>query len=188
MKNYFDFIMYLAFETLLIYENKRSLTVEQLHNYRAKLVESHIKYYSQFTVFDDEQFEENLHFFHDSNTDMTNEEEGQCFLDFINDNDDLFSYKNGVISLKEGISHKKLQQAKFDLESYSDRDDKIICGTLISRHDCIECLNVLGAQKVQNFVHRIIDDEKQVENAYQTNSGLELQQNIEKVQNLSARI
>ncbi len=30
MKNYFDFIMYLAFRTILEYENKRSLTVREL--------------------------------------------------------------------------------------------------------------------------------------------------------------
>lgn len=63
MKNYFDFIMYLAFRTILIYENKRSLTVEQLHDYRKKLCEKHIEYHSQFSEYDDKEFEENLRFF-----------------------------------------------------------------------------------------------------------------------------
>lgn len=48
MKDYFDFIVCLAFRATLIYENKRSLAIEQLHNYRMKLCEEHIEYHSQF--------------------------------------------------------------------------------------------------------------------------------------------
>ena len=34
MNNYFEFIMYLAFQTILNYEDKRELTIEEIHNYR----------------------------------------------------------------------------------------------------------------------------------------------------------
>lgn len=181
MKTYFDFIMYLAFRTILIYEDKRSLTVEQLHNYRKKLCEKHIEYHSQFSEYDDEEFEENLRFFHSSNMNMTLAEEGQNIINFINDNDEYFFYKDGVITLRDGVTYKELVDASFELDSYTDRDDKIICGELIGKLDCIDCLDVLGAAKIKDFVYKIIEDEKKIESAYQTYSAVELEQNIKKL-------
>ncbi len=181
MKNYFDFIMYLAFRTILIYENKRSLTIEQLHNYRKKLCEKHMEYHSQFSEYDDEEFEENLHFFHSSNMNMTLAEEGQNLINFINDNDEYFFYKDGVISLRDGVTYKELEEANFELDSYTDRDDRIICGELIGKFDCIECLDILGATKIKEFVYKIIEDEKKIESAYQIYSADELEQNIKKL-------
>jgi len=181
MKNYFDFIIYLAFRTILTYENKRSLTLEQLHKYRKKLCEKHIEYHSQFTEYDDEQFEENLRFFHSSNMNMTLAEEEQNFIEFINNNDEYFFYKDGLISLRGNITDKDLEDANFELDSYSTRDDKLICGGLIGYHDCIECLDILGVRKITEFVYRIIEDEKKIERAYQTYTGIELGQNIKKI-------
>ena len=181
MKNYFDFIMYLAFRTILIYENKRSLTVEQLHNYRKKICEKHIEYHNQFTEYDDEQFEENLRFFHSSNANMTLSEESQNLIDFINDNDDYFFYKDGIITLKDGITYKELVNASFEVDSYIDRDDKIICGELLGLLDCIDCLNILEAKKIKEFVLNIINDEKKIENAYQNYSGIELEEKTKKL-------
>lgn len=181
MKNYFDFIMYLAFRTILIYENKRSLTVEQLHDYRKKLCEKHIEYHSQFSEYDDEEFEKNLHFFHSANINMTLAEEGQNLIDFINDNDEYFFYKDGVISLRDEVSYEELEDANFELDSYTYRDDKIICGELSGMCECVECLDILDATKIKEFVYKIIEDEKKIERAYQTYSEFELEQNIKKL-------
>lgn len=181
MKNYFDFIMYLAFRTVLIYENKRSLTIEQLHNYRIKLCEKHSEYHSQFIDYDDEEFEENLCFFHLSNMNMTMAQENQYFLEFISNNNELFFYKDGIINLRDGVTYEDLNRASFELDSYSDRDDKIICGELIAMHDCVECLDILEAKKIKDFVYKIIDNEKKIERAYQIYTGIELEQNIQKL-------
>ena len=181
MKNYFDFIMYLAFRTLLLYENKRSLTIEQLHNYRKKLCEKHIEYHSQFIEYDDEKFEDNLRFFHSSNMNMTLDEEGKNLINFIRDNDEYFFYKDGVITLKEKVTYNDLEKASFELDSYTNRDDKIICGELLTWFDCVECLDILGVTKIKEFVYKIIEDEKKIESAYQTYSEVELEQNIKKL-------
>lgn len=70
--------MYLAFETILIYEDKRSLTISQLHDYRLKLCEKHMEYHSQFREYDNVEFEERLN-----------------FRDFISNHGDLFYYADG---------------------------------------------------------------------------------------------
>lgn len=181
MKNYFDFIMYLAFRTILIYENKRSLTFKQLHDFRKKLCEKNIEYNSQFSEFDDENLEKKLCFFHSSNINMTMAEEQENFINFVNDNKEYFYYKDGVTTLKDGVTYNDLVDAYFELESYTDQNDIIICGELIRISDCLECLDILGVSKVKDFVSKLIEDEKKIEGAYLTYSGIELEQNIKKL-------
>lgn len=179
--NYFDFIIYLAFETILLYENKRSLTLEQLHNYREKLCKKHMKQHEQYTEYDDLDFEDRLRKFHKLNKSMTIDEEQKEFEKFIDDNSELFSYENGAISLKEKVSFDELNSEKFELSSYDDKYDQIICGELIGLYDCVECLDILEAKKIQNAVSNIIKDEKAVESAYLNYRGLALQEQIEKL-------
>lgn len=57
--------------------------------------------------------------------------------------------------------------AKFELDSYCDKFDKMICGELISLSDRIECLDILGAEKVKKLVYEIVREEKKIEKAYQ---------------------
>lgn len=120
-------------------------------------------------------------FFHSANINMTLAEEGQNLIDFINNNDEYFFYKDGVISLRDEVSYEELEDANFELDSYTDRDDKIICGELSGKSECVECLDILGATKIKEFVYKIIEDEKKIERAYQTYSEFELEQSIKKL-------
>jgi len=182
MKNYFDFIMYLAFEVILGYENKRSLSIENLHNYRKEIIQKDIEYYESFEGFDDEEFEEKLKAFRKLNLDMTFEEEVRNFEKFITDNSDYFYYKNGIITLKDGITLDELENRKFELESYCDRDDMLICGAFISFFDCIECLDILkSGNKIKQFVYRLINDEKKIELFYQNYSGIDMPDEIKRL-------
>ena len=178
MKNYFDFIMYLAFRTALAYENKRSITVEQLHSFRLKVCEKDIKHYSQFSGYDDKEFEKKLHYFHSSNIDMTEEEESEQLLQFIKENKKYFDYKDGVVSLNEGVTLDALEDESFELDSYSDKYDMLICGGLLGYFDCIECLDILGLTKVKDYVIKIVEAEQEIEKAYLTYTDVELEQHI----------
>ena len=182
MKNYFDFIMFLAFEVLLEYENKRGISINKLHNYRIEIIKKNLDYYSRFDGFDDEEFEEKLKAFHKLNMDMTEEEEIRNFEKFIVDNSDYFDYKNGIITLKTGVTLDELKNKKFELESYNDRDDILICGAFLSFFDSIECLDILeSGDKIKQFVLRLVNDEKIVENAYQIYSEVDMPVEIKKL-------
>ena len=183
MKNYFDYVMYLAFEALLRYEDKKSLTVEQLHKYRLKLCEQYIKYHEQFSEYDDSAFEDRLREFHKLNQSMTISDERNNFQNFINDNSEMFNYKNGVISLKDGVTLDDVKSEKFKLDSYVDRDDKLICGELISLSDAMPCLDVIGVKKIPERVAKIVNDEKFVESAYQRFLGKELEEETKTISN-----
>lgn len=181
MKDYFDFIVYLAFRAILMYENKRSLTIEQLHNYRIMICEKHIKYHSKYTSYDDLDFKENLDYFHSTNKNMTLKEEMLNLVEFLKVNDEYFSYKDGVISLKNEVNYKDLEDINFGLDSYNDRDDKIICGELNGFFDSVECLDILGITKIKDLVSKIVDDEKKIESAYQVYTENKLEENINKL-------
>lgn len=166
---------------MLGYENKRGLSFETLQKYRKMIVKKHMDYHSQFSEYDDEDFENSLHEFHNYNTNISLDEERKLFNKFIKDNEDMFFYKDGMLYLKENISYQKLEDRNFELDSYSDRDDKIICGELLSFHDSTECLDVLDAKKMKNTAIAISNDEKKVEKAYQEYLGTGLEEGIQKL-------
>ena len=151
MRHYYDFIVFLAFRALLNYEDKRSLSFEDIHKYRKKILEKHITYHSQFSEYDDEDFERHLHEFHDVNNDMSLEEEKELFYNFIKENSNMFFFKDGRLNLKENISLEEIDNYKFTIDCYSDRDDKLICGELLGFHDSPECLDILDAKKIKKL-------------------------------------
>lgn len=129
MKNYFEFIIYLAFENVLMLENKRNLTIEQLHNYRMKLCEKHIQYYSKYDEYASTEFEERLKSFHKKNLNMTFIEESYNFAKFIKENAHYFTFHDNTISLKDHITIEELQKL-FALSSCQDWIDELLCGDL----------------------------------------------------------
>lgn len=174
MKDYFDFIIYLAFEALLNYEGKRSITLEQLHDYRLKVCQKHMESHQKYTEYDDKEFEEKLKYFHKLHLEMNASEELQMFQRFLKDNANLFSFVNGAIVLRDDINDEELEDAKCELDSYSSEHDRLICGELVSFYDIFECLGILGATKFQQFVSELIGDEKSLESLYQNYQGIEL--------------
>ena len=185
MRHYYDFIVFLAFRALLNYEDKRSISFEDLVRYRKKIVEKHINYHSQFSEYDDEDFERHLHEFHNLNNDMALNEERDLFVDFTLNNRDLFYFNDGKLYLNEDISLDELDKYKFTIDCYNDRDDKIICGELLGFHDSPECLNIIGAKKMKKTASMIVKDEKKIEKAYQELIGTGLESNIQKLLNIS---
>ena len=75
MPDYFDFIIYLAFEVSTTYQDIRSLSIQQLHDYRVRLLQKHISYHENFDHNDDLQFAEKLERFHKNGLAITPTEE-----------------------------------------------------------------------------------------------------------------
>lgn len=181
MKDYFDYIIYLAFQSLLEYEDKREITIEQLHNYRVEICRYHQKAHERYTEYDDKDFEAKLKYFHKRNRDMSAEEEQKKFTLFIQNNSAFFTYENGVIRLKQDISHQVLEDAKFELDCYDHMHDKLICGELLAFFDSVGCLNILGAKRLKEEVTRLILAEKIVESAYQDYQNMESKEEIKRL-------
>ena len=75
----------------------------------------------------------------------------------------MFFFKDGRLNLKENISLDEIDNYKFTIDCYSDRDDKLICGELLGFHDSPECLDILDAKKIIKSASLIVDDEKKIE-------------------------
>ena len=83
MPDYFDFIIYLAFEVSTTYQDIRSLSIQQLHDYRVRLLQKHISYHENFDHNDDLQFAEKLERFHKKGLAITPTEELEYLFKFI---------------------------------------------------------------------------------------------------------
>lgn len=176
MNNYFEFIMYLAFQTILNYEGKQELTIEELHNYRITLWKKETD--GKLSVSNQTSYQQRLAELLKLNLDMNNLEEQNMFAAFIQNNSDVFTYSKGIISIKPEISIDKVRDLKFAIDHNNTQDDIKISGELISNCDCLECLRVLNITKITDEIEKIVRIEKAVEDAYQNFQDLNAQNQI----------
>ena len=176
MNNYFEFIIYLAFQTILNYEDKKELTIEELHNYRINIWKKETD--GKLLVPNQTTYQQRLEELLKLNLNMSDLEEQNMFATFLQDNKDIFTYSKGIISIKQGISLDKVKDLKFESDENTTKDDIKIAGELISNCDCLECLKVLNITKIPEEVQKIVRIEKTIEDAYQNYHDLNAQNQI----------
>lgn len=176
MNNYFGFIMYLAFQTILNYEDKPKLTIEELHNYRITIWKKETD--GKLSVHNQTTYQQRLAELLKLNLNMSNIEEQNMFTIFLKNNSDIFTYSKGIISIKQGISLDKVRNLKFESDDNTTKDDIKISGELISNSDCLECLKILNITKIPDEVKKIVRVEKAVEDSYQNYQDLNAQNQI----------
>ena len=185
MNNYFDFIMYLAFQATILYDNRRSISIEELKNYVVALTKEHMKFHKHYSLYNNEEFETKLKSFYINIINMTDEEEINLLKEITN-NSDLFTYENGVVKLTDKITYNEFQKLKFNLDYYKDKNDSTICGELINAQFCLKCLNALKLKSACKYINSIISDEKLIEIMYQNLNMENIEEKIEdkkKIQN-----
>ena len=166
MENYFDFIIFLAFERNYDYEDKKSLTYEELHNYRLALIKENIDYFNQFTEYDDEYLPELLKNFHNLELNMSLEEERKCMQIFLNNYKEYFTFDKERIYLKEDVDMESFEDIKFELPFYEDPYNKLICGNLIGFSSYLKPMEALHAFKIKNEAFKLVQVEKDLEKCY----------------------
>ena len=181
MESYFDFIIFLAFERYYDYEDKRSLTFEELHNYRLALIQEHIDYHSRFKEYDDEYFPELLKEFHNYGLNISLEEERQNFEKFLINYDEYFTYDNERIYIKEDVDMESFGDVKFDLPFYENPYNQLICGELIGFSKHLKPMDALHATKIKNEVLKLIEVEKILEKYYYEYKIIKNSPNIETI-------
>ncbi len=185
MGNYFDFIIYLAFQATILYDNRRIISIEELKKYLVALTKEHMRFHERYSLYKDEEFEIKLKKFYIKSINMTYEEEISLLKD-IASSSDLFTYENGIIKLTDKITYNEFQKLKFNLDYYNDKNDSIICGELINAQFCLECLNALELNRAFKYINSVISDEKVIEVMYQNLDMKNIEEEIEdkrKIQN-----
>lgn len=187
MKDYFDYILLCAFQVAVQYENKRELTLEQLHNYRIEICEENKNYYEDnFDGFEEQKYEKRLNSFYNTNVNMTPSVESDKICLFIDRYKDFFVYNNGIIYLNENISYEDIDDKRAELFYMEDSVGKGICSILLGFYDSLTCLDILGTTKVKEEVYKIIRLEKAIEYAYQNSQNLDAQDDIKVLYTLLA--
>ncbi len=166
MENYFDFIIFLAFERYYDYEDKRSLTFEELHNYRVALTQEHVRYHNLFSGYDDEYLPGLLKEFHNFGLNLSLEVESKYFTNFLINYKEYFTYDKTKIYLKEDVDMGSFEDVKFELPFYEDPYNKLICGELISLSGSSKPMDALHAFKIKNETLKLIELEKTLEKYY----------------------
>ena len=176
MDKYFEFIMYLAFKNILTYEDKRELSIEELHNYRITIWKKETD--GKLLVSNQTTYQQKLSELLKLNLNMSDLEEQKMFTTFLKNNHDIFTYSKGIISIRSEIPIDKVRDLKFGSDDNTTKDDIKISGELISNGDCLECLRVLNITKIPDEVQKIIRIEKAVEDSYQNYNNMNAQNQI----------
>ena len=185
MEDYFNYILLCAFQVAVQHENKRELTLKQLHNYRIEICEQNRKYYSDnFDGFEDEEYEKRLNSFYNFNVNMTSIEEADKISLFIDKYSNFFVYNNGIVSLNDNISYENIDDERSEIFLLQDIIGKSICSKLLNFYDSLPCLDILGTTKVKEEVFEIIRVEKLIEGAYLNSQNLDEQSNIKMLSRL----
>lgn len=177
-KIFLDFIIYSAFNILLIHSDKEYLSVMDIHNYRLCILKQMMKYFEQFDGFDDEEFESLLKDYINSSFELCIVDEVNLIKEFLVEHKEIFGFDNGVIYLKKDIDPEELNDIKFELDSYNQEYGKNICGHMISFFDSEESLKVLGATKIVDDIRKIKQVEDGIESCFNDYSDTELQNTI----------
>lgn len=170
---YFEYIMYEAFNCLLIYDNKDTITFEQLHNYKDFLVKHIYDYYNDYRKdFEDDimGWDEALKFVKDNNN-LNLDDERKILEEIIKKNDNLFSIYDDRITIAKdyltelgGISN---------LEKNLGEIPKSIYLAVISSSTSLEGVKLLDSNSKSHQIESILESERKLEELYMSANGIE---------------
>ena len=160
--SFYDFIVYNAFEALLAHSDKRCLSINELHLYRLNIV----KEINEGSFLVDSESAKVINNFLQSNYQMSFDKELDLLSEFIIDNDNLFEIKEDKIFIKENLTAEDLLELKFELDTYVNNDNKFLFHDISEHFDDLENLKILGADKINNEIYRLLDLQNKIEKAY----------------------
>lgn len=151
----FDYITMLAFETLLKYENKRSIKLDILQKYHETLLEEVVKdYHNPNSIYfaDADQWEGEIEF------ELSLEDNIDHFL---NKYKQFFYAKEDTIYLYRDITFEEIKQEEIALEE----EQNIGCRFLsVSDHKAL--FELLNINRIKNLIKRHVKVEEKIEKMY----------------------
>lgn len=165
--NIFEYIIVMAFESLLTYGDKKELTITQLHNYRMYLVNDLEKVLKNNTYLPKNSYiRNNVKSFLDYSLQIDSTKETEIIKRFVEKNSHTFSIKNNTISINPNVTAEMLNKEKM----IDDKKTVITLGFLVSIQDSLELLSIIGATKTEKEIINIIKLEKLKEELFKQNT------------------
>ena len=156
IENFFDYIIIMAFESLLMYGDQKKLKYEQLYNYRMYLVSKIKLFLSKNTYLSNNtKLYEDAKQFIDSNILINSQIEKQLFKHFIDNNKSEFKMDGDGISITDYVNPEQL----FSYRMGVIRNTQLYSLFQNFQSD-LDLLDIIDANKVKNNINSIINAEK----------------------------
>lgn len=161
--NYFNYIVFFAFENLIKCENRYEVSIENLLNYRKEIVKRVKKNIDFLTKHRTREVRENLENFISVNESMNREDEEKILNDFINKNGSLFGKNDKNVFLKKKLPYEDVAEIRFRAQEETLRNTIL---AIFKEAITFESLEALECTSLLEETKKIIDVEKQIEEAY----------------------
>lgn len=175
MQNYyFDYIMYMAFESLLMYDERRSLSIKQLHEYNAFLTDKIKKWIKNDNkrLYNDRlesvrtNYDISKKDFLTKHGSISIEDENKFLNIFLKNNTDYFERKDNEIYVKKFVKVDDLMNKTLYEYSQKYKQYFVIFSILnINLHNQ-EALDILNANSIKNEITEIIKSEQIMEKLF----------------------
>ncbi len=155
-----EYVAYLAFSFMVETEDKRQLEINQLLEYRNLLIEKTNELYLE----DPSWYNPDKEFVLFNNRIDFKKINLKDINEFVEDNQDLFTFNKKTITLKEEITSNELEEI---VNTYDLGNDSIKA-LLLDAYYCKESLEILRLNKFKNDVESFIHHEKEIETLYKS--------------------
>lgn len=161
---YYDFIIFMAFECAMIYDNKKSLSIKNIKKYKDVIVEKMYDYfYNQHDGFEEDETEKVVEEYFKSFGYVDDEE---FIKNFVENNSELFKINDDVISLRKNIDFEEFNALKFKLADYEKPYNKLLCGTQVNFCVCVDALRAAKIDGLLDDSIKMFHIEKENENNF----------------------
>lgn len=154
---YYNYVTLMVFELLYKYENKKSISVELLHDFRNKLLDEILDVYQNGKGHNYlqkvDQWEGEITF--------RRRNEQEALEDFLDEYEEYFTLNNGIISLKENVNYNTIDEFMRQIRVR----EKLPSRFEVSE-DTPEILNLLGIKSIENVIIEYLKIEEQIEILY----------------------
>lgn len=158
--NFFDYIVYFAFENSIKCNDRYTNSLRKIHDYRVKItdlikdnMDSIIKYQSEAVI-------SILEDFVISNEEMSEDDEKELFEQFIKNNP-KFNISGDYIILNSDVLYEDVAEVRYAIQSDSIRS----AISLIFKYACdFDAYKALGCTKILDDVKKIVNVESCIEN------------------------
>ena len=161
--NYFYYIVFFAFENLVKCENRYELDIDNLFEYRREIVKRVKENLDFLTRHRSEAVRKKLERFISVNESMSLEYEKRLLEFFVENNNGLFGKDDQKIFLKKKIPYEDVAEVRFRAQEQTLRDTIL---AIFREAISFEALEVLGCTSLLEEMRKIVNIEKQVEEAY----------------------
>lgn len=161
--SYYYNILFFAFENLVKCEGKYELDLDKFSDFR-KVVVSRVKEnYDSLTMKRSDTVKEKLKKFIIENEKMSKEDEARLLDLFLTKYKALFERKNNTIYLKKKVPYEDIAEVRY-LEQRVDERDVLL--SIYRESISFDAYEALGTTSILNDIKKIIEVEKNVEEAF----------------------